>query len=64
MIEHYLKRGYPFKQLKKITCLEAANSCKMNCRTTKPKETISTPIMTTKYNPNIQGIIHNKLKQQ
>ena len=58
MIEHYIKRGYNFKQ--KPHMLIASKFTQDGLREVKAKETIS--VMTTTYNPrnlNIKEFIHN-----
>ena len=61
MIQHYVKRGYPLKSLKKHM-LRAARYSQKDLLTVKQKEEIKTPVMVTKFNPtnpDIRGFIHN-----
>ena len=61
MIQHYVKRGYPLKSLKRHM-LRAARYSQKDLLTVKNKQEIKTPVMVTKYNPrnpNIRGFIHN-----
>ena len=61
MIQHYVKRGYPLKSLKKHMLRPARHSQK-DLLTVKQKEEIKTPVMVTKFNPtnpDIRGFIHN-----
>ena len=61
MIQHYVKRGYPLKSLKKHM-LRAARYSQKYLLTVKTKQEIKTPVMVTKYNPmnpDIRGFIHN-----
>ena len=61
LIEYYLKRGYPFKALKKHT-LKACAFTQDELLVVKNKEIIDTPVMVTTYNPNnpdIKGFIHD-----
>ena len=60
MIEHYLKRGYPFKQLKKLM-LRACKFTQDELLDVKTKEPTNLPIMTTRFNPtnpDIKKFIH------
>ena len=62
MIAHYLKRGYPFKQLKKRYILRARKFSQYDLLEVKTKEPVTTPVLTKKYspqNPNIKNLIHN-----
>ena len=59
LIEYYLKRGYPFKSLKKYI-LKASSFTQDELLVVK--ETIESPVMVTTYNPinpDIKGFIHN-----
>ena len=61
MIEHYMKRGYPFNILKNHM-LRANRFIQNDLLEVRPKERNTTPVMTTKYkprNPNIKGFIHD-----
>ena len=61
LIEYYLKRGYPFKALKKHM-LKASAFTQDELLVVKTKETIDAPVMVTTYNPinpDIKGFIHN-----
>ena len=61
MIEYYLKRGYPFKSLKKYM-LKACIFTQDELLQVKPKAKINTPVMVATFNPrntDIKGFIHN-----
>ena len=61
MIEHYMKRGYPFKTLKKHM-LRASRYTQDDLLEVKTKEVTTTPVMTTTFNPqnpDIKGFIHD-----
>ena len=61
MIEHYLKRGYPLKNLKKQHMLRAAKFTQSELLEVKSKTEAKTPVMVTNYNPtnpDIHGFIH------
>ena len=61
MIQHYVKRGYPLKSLKKHM-LRVARYSQKDLLTVKDKQEIKTPVMVTKFNPmnpDIRGFIHN-----
>ena len=61
MIQHYVRRGYPLKSLKKHM-LRAARYTQTDLLTVKTKQEIKTPVMVTRYNPmnpDIRGFIHN-----
>ena len=61
MIEHYMKRGYPFNTLKNHM-LRASRFTQNDVLEVRTKEPNTTPVMTTKYNPrkpNIKGFIHD-----
>ena len=61
MIEHYMKRGYPFKTLKKHI-LRASRYTQDDLLEVKTKEVTTTPVMTTTFNPqnpDIKGFIHD-----
>ena len=60
MIEHCLKRGYPFKQLKKHM-LRACKFTQDELLVFKTKEPTNVPVMTTRFNPtnpDIKKFIH------
>ena len=61
MIEYYLKRGYPFKSLKKHM-LKASSFTQDDLLKVKTKVSTDTPVMVTTFNPNnpdIKGFIHD-----
>ena len=60
IIEHYLKRGYPFKQLKKHM-LRAYKYIQEELLDVREKDPTKVPVMTTRSNPtnpNIKEFIH------
>ena len=58
MIEHYLKRGYQLKTLKKHM-IRASKFTQNELLQVKPKEQVKTPVIVTTFNPDIKGFIHN-----
>ena len=61
MVKHYIKRGYPFKQLKKHL-LRASKYTQDELLEVRDKNHTSTPVMTTKYNPQnprIKDFVHD-----
>ena len=61
MIQHYVRRGYALKSLKKHM-LREARFTQTDLSAVKTKQEIKTPVMVTRYNsmnPDIRGFIHN-----